>query len=636
MRTKSWKLLRTFQCSLFCLFLLLISAYPQEEIIDFESDRWMLIDSKVVEHLGQKSLRGSAVLKDVVFENGVIEVDIAFNGTRCFAGFVFRMQSQGNFEQFYIRPHRTKLTDALQYTPVFNGLSSWQLYSGGSFTAPAEIPYNQWIHIKMEVSGKQATVYLNNADKPSLVINDLKHGLSKGSIGVYGPNTGQVHFANFKYKIDNELKFDPAPKVKTPPGMITQWQLSQAFKISQINREHFPTRQKLPDIKWQEVSSEPSGLVNIARYVMKTGMEPDCVLARTTIHSDKEQVKKLLFGYSDEISIFLNEKPLFRGNSEYQRRDPGFLGIVGMHDAVFLDLQRGKNELLLMVTEVFGGWGFICKLDRLRGEAVFLHESVTKLWESPQQLITPESVLYDSSRNVLYVSNFNRIPSAGDQEGNEFISKLKPNGEIENLKWVTGLTAPTGLAMFKEKLYVVERGKLVTVDIESGQILNRYPVPGSKFLNDVSIDSSGNVYLSDSVGSIIYKFYNGKLEEWLKSDEIIRPNGICVDKDKLIVGNNGDESLKSVNLSDKKISTIVNLGPGIIDGIKADGQGNYIVSHWEGKVYLITQSGKKVELVNSIEARINCADLEYVPEKNLLFIPTFYGNRLMAYQIEKK
>jgi hypothetical protein len=86
------------------------------------------------------------------------------------------------------------------------------------------------------------------------------------------------------------------------------------------------------------------------------------VYARTTIESDRDQVKKLYIGYSDDVSVFLNGKILFRGRSAQNFRDPGFLGIVNPeNDAVYLPLKKGSNELMLAVSELGGGWGFICR-----------------------------------------------------------------------------------------------------------------------------------------------------------------------------------------------------------------------------------------------------------------------------------
>ena len=85
--------------------------------------------------------------------------------------------------------------------------------------------------------------------------------------------------------------------------------------------------------------------------------------ARTTIDAEREQVKKLEIGYSDDVSVFLNGQILYRGRSAQSFRDPGFLGIVNPeNDAIYLPLKKGRNELVLAVSELGGGWGFICRL----------------------------------------------------------------------------------------------------------------------------------------------------------------------------------------------------------------------------------------------------------------------------------
>jgi hypothetical protein len=90
------------------------------------------------------------------------------------------------------------------------------------------------------------------------------------------------------------------------------------------------------------------------------------VYARTVIESDRDQVRKLSIGYSDEVSVFLNGEILYRGRSAQYFRDPGFLGIVNPeNDSVYLPLKKGRNELILVLTELGGGWGFICRLEDL-------------------------------------------------------------------------------------------------------------------------------------------------------------------------------------------------------------------------------------------------------------------------------
>ncbi|MDH4221901.1 MAG: SMP-30/gluconolactonase/LRE family protein [candidate division Zixibacteria bacterium] len=615
--------------------ILLLSIVPgvkvKSEIIDFESDRWVLKDALVTEYLGRKSLRGYAFLKDVEFENGIIEVDMAVSGSRSYPGIIFRMQSVEDCERFYIRPHRANLyPDALQYTPVFNGIDCWQLYNGDGLTAGADIPVNRWFHLKMEISGKQARIYLNDSDQPALAIYDLKHGLSKGTIGVLGPNNTSAYFSNFSYKIDSTLQFESPPPVETPPGMITEWELSQNFKISQIDMEKFPDDQILSGLQWKKATSEPSGLVNISRYVRRNGSEPDCIFARTIINAKKPEVEKLLFGYSDVISIFLNGKILFSGTSSYQKRDPSFLGIIGLFDRVYLPLEEGKNELFLIIAESFGGWGFMCQ----DGSAIFQHESVEKKWETENKFKMPESIVYDSARGMLYVSNYGSY-DATNQRG-EYISRVSLDGVIEELKWVADLNNPTGMAILNNKLFVVERKNLVEIDIQSGRIAKRYPVPQARFLNDITVDLSDNLYISDSYRNLIYRFKDGSFEEWLSGLEIKNPDGLYIHKNKLILCSTGDNRLKQVDLDTKEISTITNLSSGIPDGIKTDVDGNYLLSHWEGRIYKINPSGEIKKLLDLSAPEINCADFEYIPGKGLLLIPTYFDNRIMCYEINQQ
>jgi hypothetical protein len=78
-------------------------------------------------------------------------------------------------------------------------------------------------------------------------------------------------------------------------------------------------------------------------------------------------VKRLNIGYSDAASVFLNGKILYRGQSYQNYRDPDFLGIINLdNDYVYLPLKKGSNDLVLEVSEIGGGWGFICREDDLQ------------------------------------------------------------------------------------------------------------------------------------------------------------------------------------------------------------------------------------------------------------------------------
>jgi sugar lactone lactonase YvrE len=614
-------------------------THAQLNAVDFGSDRWQMVSATIDTRLDRTCLSGAAVLPDVVFENGVIEVDLLTTGARSYPGIIFRMQSGTDYERFYIRPHRSGLyPDAMQYTPVINGVAGWQLYNGDGYTAAAEILKGEWTHVKLEVHGSQARVFLGDGSEPALTVHHLEHGASSGMIGVYGPNDETACFANFTYRADDDLVFEDPPTAITPPGTITDWEVSRPHKAETVDRDQYPGFYAIFFAEWQKVSPKPSGLVDVAKYVARSEGGPDLVMARTTVRSDRRQQVTFSFGYSDEIDLFLNGHKVFAGNSSYQYRDPSFLGIVGLHDAVRLTLEPGLNEIALMVTETFGGWGFMGAIDGEIGPTVAAHHRMTKAWETPDEFLTPESVLYDPERDVLYVTSFDaQFTATPDFTG--YISKVGLDGEIQELEWITDLNAPTGMSIYDDKLYVLERGYLTEIDIARGELRERYPIPGSDFVNDLIIDHRGNIYITDTspsshADSRIYRFRDGEFEVWYGGDEINRANGIFLHDNTLLVGNTGDGILKGIDLDTKVMADIVGLGAGVLDGIRVDNEGNYLVSHWEGQVYLVSPSGEVVEVLDTMEQRLNAADFEFIPESNLLIIPTFLGNRVVAYRLE--
>ncbi|MFZ5516940.1 MAG: SMP-30/gluconolactonase/LRE family protein [Candidatus Zhuqueibacterota bacterium] len=613
-----------------------------QQFIEFNSGRWDLSNATLVDFLGRKAMMGTAVLTDVVFGDGVIEVDMAVTGGRSYPAINFRIVDDDNCERFYIRPHRAGLyPDALQYTPVFNKVAGWQLYSGEGFTAAGNIPVNQWLHVKIDVKGSQARVFLNGASEPALVIHDLKHGVATGKLGLSGPRDGSAYFSNFCVTTEESLKFEQPVADATPAGMMMDWEISKVFNAEKIDIEviDYPGFYQIFYAGWQPVKAASSGLVDIARFVKRNPQRPECLLARTIVNSDEMLDVKLTFGYSDEVTLFHNGKKLFYGMSAYQWRDPSFLGIVGLNDVAFLTLEKGLNEIMLVVKESFGGWGFMMKADTTLTPPKKQHDRVAKAWETEAVFLTPESVVYDPGQDALFVSSFdNRYKKdAGPEEYTGFISKLKITGEIEALKWAAPLHGPCGLAIYKKKLYTVERCNLTEIDLKTGKILKRYPIPGCDFPNDLIVDSDGSVYISDTSptdhrASRIYKFKGGTFEVWERGGEIRRANGLFIHEGKLLIGNTGDGCFKSADLATKKIGTIACLGAGVVDGIRVDDRGDYLVSHWEGQLYRISPAGRVTELLDTI-GDINLADFEYIKEKKLLIVPTFVGNKVVAYKL---
>jgi len=596
--------------------------------VPFSSERWAVAGGGATEHLERDAFAGFAYLSDVELEDAVVEVDIWMAGRRrSYPGIVFRMGAGGDYESFYIRPHRSPLyPDALQYTPVFKNVSSWQLYSGDGYTALYDVPPDEWVRVRLEFAGTQARVFLGEDVEPALVIPELQHQPGPGFIGVKGPADGTAYFADFGFREAPDLEFEPAAPTDDAPGLLMDWEISQAFKMSAVDLEVPYGEQDLGGLVWQDVTALPNGLVDVARYVQRTPGGPDCVVARTMIVAEEARVFPLAIGYSDVVSVFINGAPAFLANSAYTSRDPSFLGIVGLSDVVYLPLEAGENEIALLLAESFGGWGFLC---RERG-ATYEAEGVEKRW-TISGLLTPESVVVDDDRGALYVTNYDAYRSS-DALGGQAVSKLSLDGEIVEQRWVTGLRQPTGQLLRDGSLFVVERGGLVEIDVSTGEITGRHELPESLFLNDVAGGATGPLYVSDTEGNAIYRFVDGEFELWVEGEEIGRPNALCMDGGRLIVGSTADRRLKSVDTTTGAVSTIAEFPEGIFDGIQRVGD-DLLVSHWEGRLYRVSNDGTIEKILDLTGPGAHIADFAYVERDNAVAIPTFTENAVVSYSV---
>jgi len=338
----------------------------------FDASRWNILDpaAKAMPYLGRASLfldNGLALLRDSSFADGTIEFDVAMHGHPSFAGVAFRAASGEDYELIYLRPHRSRQPDALQYTPIFAGSEAWQLYSGDGYTAAAELPANRWLHVRVVVSGRKASLFVDGATEPQLVVKDLKRPWAAGAVGLWG-RLGGAHFSNVV--VTSVSATAPAAPAEAPPadGAIVDWELSPAWDTTNVKPDVLPAG----SIVWSAARAEASGLLDIARFrkSVRTAASAaqgsrDVVFARHAITEPAARRARLVFAYSDAIHIFLNGKLLFAGESAFRSRDPSFLGIASLGpDAIYLDLTTGRNELVFAITETFGGWGLSARLER--------------------------------------------------------------------------------------------------------------------------------------------------------------------------------------------------------------------------------------------------------------------------------
>ena len=256
--------------------------------------------------------------------------------------------------------------------------------------------------------------------------------------------------------------------------------------------------------------------------------------------------------------------------------------------------------------------------------------TLTEVWRTDTILRTCESVLYDETRQVLFVSCINGMPSEKDGKG--YISMLDPNGNIRSLEWVTGLDAPKGMGIKGNRLYVTDIDQLVVIDIEKAEIEERIQVEVASFLNDVAVGADGKVYFSDSDMGFLWIYSDGTAESWI-TEGLERPNGLFVEEKRVLLTSSGSQDLKVIDKSTGKFETVTTeIGFG--DGIEFTGkEGFYITSSWSGEVFLIFPDYSKVSLLKTSGQDINSADIGFNIEDQVVYIPTFFDNRVVAYKL---
>ncbi len=354
----------------------LAQADSPPEIVMFEGKTWRIAAQRasVEKHLGRAALAiggGRIWLEDVDFSDGVIEFDVAFDERQGFIGPMWRAERDDRFEEIYFRTHLSGKPDAVQYTPVENGNSAWQIFSDGNAIAPIDLEFGAWNHVKLVVKGDRADFYFNS-DAPQLHVPDLKTDIQSGRIGLRSSGRGgaTAWLSNISHRplnaddaIIGEAKESPA----LPNGLVTQWNVSSVFPEETIASALTLPKALAEDLAWTPLEVETNGIANISKISSRLPDNNSTVFIRTNIRSDKKQMKELRFGYSDRVRIYINGKRVYFGDAGWTVRDYRFLGTVGFFDSAGLDLKRGDNELLIAVSETFGGWAWAGAIENPSG-----------------------------------------------------------------------------------------------------------------------------------------------------------------------------------------------------------------------------------------------------------------------------
>ena len=245
--------------------------------------------------------------------------------------------------------------------------------------------------------------------------------------------------------------------------------------------------------------------------------------------------------------------------------------------------------------------------------------------ESPNLLENPESVVFDSQNNRYLVSNW----------GNGNIIQIDSNSHHQYFSTILDHTA--GLHIVDDILYASSNygmvDGLIGFNMSTGEMVSRVDIDGKQLLNDITSDTEGNIYVTDSEADKIYKVQpSDSSYTTFVGSGLGTPNGIYYDEpnNRLLVLN---ESLPfkpiiAVNLNDSTTTTVAETNKNAIDGLTADSDGNFYFSSWETDcIYKYDEMfSNPPEMVSW--GHKNPADIFYNQHDDVLAIPCFGGDTL--------
>jgi hypothetical protein len=255
----------------------------------------------------------------------------------------------------------------------------------------------------------------------------------------------------------------------------------------------------------------------------------------------------------------------------------------------------------------------------------YAQHSLEKIWQTDSTLNIPESVLYDAKGKILYVANM----ADSKKPGSGGISKVGLDGKIIKTDWVTGLTAAKGMGLYKNLLYAAELTTVAVIDVNTATVIKRITVEGAKFLNDITIDEKGIIYVTDSQTGSVHQITDGKASVYLENLKGI--NGVLsVGTDLYVLA---DGALQKVD-AQKNVTTLAKGMEGGTDGVVKVGANEFIVTGWAGTIYYVKADGSTQVLSDTRDKKMSTADLAYNAAEKIIYVPTFAKNSVIAFKVK--
>ncbi len=219
-------------------------------------------------------------------------------------------------------------------------------------------------------------------------------------------------------------------------------------------------------------------------------------------------------------------------------------------------------------------------------------------WETIAEFKSPESAAISPDHQAIFVSNVNGY----EKNGLGFISKLSLDGDVQELKWLTGLNAPTGLAVDGDTLWAVDYDRLVKISISQRRIVASFPAPDAHetpLLNDVAVGPNGDLFVTGSNSNSIYKLQDNALVRWISDDDLLKyANGIWVGEQQIVVA---AYHLISIDRSTRRMRQMGHQGLLFdLEGVKVTVDGTFLVSLIGPRpLYKLSDAGALVPIFHS-------------------------------------
>jgi DNA-binding beta-propeller fold protein YncE len=255
-----------------------------------------------------------------------------------------------------------------------------------------------------------------------------------------------------------------------------------------------------------------------------------------------------------------------------------------------------------------------------------------------EKMNVPESVVVDPDTGMAYVSNVEGGPGlAWAADGKAFISRLKPGGELDALRWKDSsrqalLNAPKGLCIFKGNLYAADISRVVSFPLGTAPPSRPVTFPPGRRYNDMAADGEA-VYVSDTAAGKVIRA-DEKGHRPVKAPQSV--NGITFFKGRMFAVSWGLHEVYELDAKGKAEPKPFGLAKHFssLDGIELLDDGTFIVSDYAAnKVCTISPDRKTVRTLVKVETP---ADIGLDRKRGLLYVPEFEHQRVVVYKLQKK